>query len=280
MNLTHRVRGQLILSRQLLTRAVYQPVEPGDSLRLAHDLIVCYGAAELALAAICVQLDCLPDKRDICLHDYFDSLRKAVRLDSAAPGMQYVAELHQARSDSQIRSLPPDARRWNRAMEETLEQISMWCQQYLDLRLPDLDSVPTVSIVAADSLPEQPASKEKLSVLALLNPERRRFDCAGSAEIRLALAARPEKGRMVNLSLGGCYIKTEFVFEVGERVEMILEVNKMSFRAAGSVIHIPPSGTTGNGKASQAGIGIQFSEMTAGARNRLQELIAELRLKI
>jgi Tfp pilus assembly protein PilZ len=281
MNLTHRVRGQLILSRQLLTRAVYQPVEPGDSSRLAHDLIVCYGAAELALAAICVQLDCLPGKRDICLHDYFDSLRKAVRLDSVAPGMQYVAELHQVRSDSQLRSVPPDPRRWNRAMEETLEQISIWCQHYLDLRLLDLDSVPTISIIAADSRPEQSASsKEQLSALALLNPERRRFDCAGSAEIRLALAARPEKGRMVNLSLGGCYVKTEFIFEVGEKVEMILEVNKVSFRAAGSVVHIPPSGAIGNGKVTQAGIGIQFSDMTAGARSRLQELIAELRLKI
>ena len=280
MNLTHRVRGQLILSRQLLTRAVYQPVEPGDSSRLAHDLIVCYGAAELALAAICVQLDCLPDKRDICLHDYFDSLRKAVRLDSVALGMQYVAELHQVRSDSQLRSLPPDARRWNRAMEETLEQISMWCQQYLDLRLLDLESVPTISIIAADSRPEQSVSKEQLAVLALLHPDRRRFECAGSAEIRLALAARPEKGRMVNLSLGGCYVKTEFIFEVGEKVEMILEVNKVSFRAAGSVIHIPLSQATGNGKLTPAGIGIQFSDMTAGARSRLQELIAELKLKI
>jgi Tfp pilus assembly protein PilZ len=280
MNLTHRVRGQLILSRQLLTRSLYEPVEPGDSSRLAHDLIVCYGAAELALAAICTQLDCLPGKRDICLHDYFDSLSKAVRLNSVAPGSQYVAELHQVRSDSHLRSLPPDARRWNRAMEETLEQISMWCQTYLDLRLLDLDAVPTISVIAADSGTEQAASKEALSVLALLNPDRRRFDCAGSAEIRLALAARPEKGRMVNLSLGGCYVKTEFVFEVGEKVEMILEVNKMSFRAAGSVIHIPLSGAIGNGKVTQSGIGIQFSDMTAGARSRLQELIAELRLKL
>ena len=85
---------------------------------------------------------------------------------------------------------------------------------------------------------------------------------------------------MVNLSLGGCYVKTEFVFEVGEKVEMILEVNKMSFRAAGSVIHIPLSGAIGNGKVTQSGLGIQFSDMTAVARSRLQELIAELRLKL
>jgi hypothetical protein len=58
---------------------------------------------------------------------------------------------------------------------------------------------------------------------------------------------------------------------------MILRVNKMSFRVAGNVVHIPLLDANGKAKARDLGIGIQFENMTAGARDRLQELIAELK---
>jgi hypothetical protein len=129
MNVSGRVRDQLILSRQLLTTPDPQDSTSPDPSLLARALIVSYGAAELALAAICVQLDCVPDKKYICLPDYFDSLGKTSHSEGFAQEIDYIAELHNVRSNSQLRSLPPDPRRWTRAKEETLEHVARWCQR-------------------------------------------------------------------------------------------------------------------------------------------------------
>ena len=138
MNISRKVRDQLILSRQLLTMPEAQQLTaPGSSL-LARDLIVCYGAAELALAAICVQLDCIPDKKEVCLPDYFAWLRKTVGSECEAQDIDFVTELHGVRSNSQLRSLAPDLQRWTRVKQETLEHVARWCQQFLGLRLLDL----------------------------------------------------------------------------------------------------------------------------------------------
>jgi Tfp pilus assembly protein PilZ len=92
-----------------------------------------------------------------------------------------------------------------------------------------------------------------------------------------------EKGKIANLSAGGCYVKTESTFEVGEPVEMTLHVNKMSFRVTGSVVHVPPPAGAGDGKAGAAGegsgMGVQFRNMSAGSRDRLKELIGDLKIK-
>ncbi len=280
MHVNGRVRDQLILSRQLLTTPNPQYSTSSDPSLLARDLIVSYGAAELALAAICVQLDCVPDKKYICLPDYFDSLGKTSPSECAAQEIDYVAELHGVRSNSQLRSLLPDPRRWTRVKEETLEHVTTWCQQFLGLRLLDLDSVPSVSIPPAAYSPEHSASNEKLSLLALRDPERRRYECFGSADIRLGLVGRLEKGKIANLSPGGCCVETHSPFEVGDQVEMTLHVNKMSFRVTGRVVHVPSSVAVGNRKTTfsgmGSGVGIQFMNMSAGSRARLKELIREL----
>jgi len=277
MNVSGRVRDQLILSRQLLTTPDPQDSTSPDPSLLARALIVSYGAAELALAAICVQLDCVPDKKYICLPDYFDSLGKTSHSEGFAQEIDYIAELHNVRSNSQLRSLPPDPRRWTRAKEETLEHVARWCQQFLGQRLFDLDSVQSVSAPLPANSSEHSASNEKLSLLALRDPDRRRYECSGSADIRLGLVGLLEKGRIANLSPGGCYVKTDSPFEVGEQIEMTLHVNKMSFRVTGSVIHVPSSVAVGNRKATFSGMGVQFLNMSAGARTRLKELIGELK---
>jgi Tfp pilus assembly protein PilZ len=277
MNVSGRVRDQLILSRQLLTTTDPQYSPSSDPSLLARDLIVSYGAAELALAAICVQLDCVPDKKYICLPDYFDSLGKTSHSECAAEEIDYVAELHNVRSNSQLRSLLPDPRRWTRARGETLEHVTRWCQQFLGLRPCDLDSVQSVSVPLPADFSEHSASNEKLSLVALRDPDRRRYECFGSADIRLGLVGLLEKGRVANLSPSGCYVKTDSPFEVGEKIEMTLHVNKMSFRVTGSVIHVPSSAAVGNRKATSSGMGVQFMNMSAGARTRLKELIGELK---
>jgi Tfp pilus assembly protein PilZ len=277
VNVSRRVRDQLILSRQLLTTPEPQPAGlPGPSL-LVRDLIVCYGAAELALAAICVHLDCVPDKRDICLPDYFISLR-APGSEDGALDMEYVAELHGVRFSSQVRSLVPDPRRWNRAKQETLEHVTRWCQQFLGVSLSDLEAVSSVSVAEAADSSGDPAFNENLSLLAYLDPERRRYGCFGSADIRLGLVGLLEKGRIANVSAGGCYVTTDSRYEVGEEVEMTLHVNKMSFRVTGSVVHVPArvSGSHRKTPSSASGMGVRFLKMSAGSRTRLNELIGEL----
>jgi PilZ domain len=232
VNVHHKVCDQLILSRRLLAEPDHQDSTASGPLRLLRDLMVAHGAAELALAAICVQLNCVPDKKDPCLPDYFDSLTRAVHLGSTAQGMEYVMELHRVRFDAQLRFRLPDPGRWTRTREETLERIIGWCRQFLGLSLLDLDSVPTAALApepAADS--KQPAAPG--------GPAKPRYDCVGRAEIRLAHRGQTEKGIISNLSDGGCYVKSELVPEIGDHVEMILQVNKMSFRVGGKVVHIP-----------------------------------------
>jgi Tfp pilus assembly protein PilZ len=96
------------------------------------------------------------------------------------------------------------------------------------------------------------------------------------AEIRLPHRGRSEKGAIANLSLGGCNIKSDFDFEVGEEIELILKVNKTSFRVAGKVVYMPSVAPDGRTHASDLGMGVQFKNMTAGAQTRLQELLSEL----
>jgi Tfp pilus assembly protein PilZ len=279
VNLSRRVRNQLILSEHLLTASEPQGLAPPDPSALARDLIICYGAAELALAAICVQLDCVPDKDEICLPDYFASLRKASDSKCEARDIEYVAELHGVRSSSQLRSLVPDSLRWNRAKQETLERVTGWCQQFLEVSLADLDTAVSVSAAEVTGSSEDAASKENLSLLAFRDPETRRYECFGSADIRLGLVGLLEKGRIANVSAGGCYVTTDSPYEVGESVEMTLHVNKMSFRVTGSVIHVPSRVSGGNRKAAScaSGMGVQFLKMSAGSRARLKELIGELK---
>jgi Tfp pilus assembly protein PilZ len=277
VNVSRRVRDQLILSRQLLTAPEPRPPGLSGPTLLVRDLIVCYGAAELALAAICVHLDCLPDKREICLPDYFAALRTPGSEDGALD-KEYVAELHGVRSGSQLRSLVPDSRRWNRAKQETLEHITRWCQQFLGVSLSNLEAGSSASVAEGADSSEDPAFNENLSLLANRDPERRRYGCFGSADIRLGLVGLLEKGRIANVSAGGCYVTTDSRYEVGEEVEMTLHVNKMSFRVTGSVIHVPAqaSGSTRKAASSASGMGVRFLKMSAGSRTRLKELIGEL----
>jgi Tfp pilus assembly protein PilZ len=279
MNVSRRVRDQLLLSRQLLATLEAQQPSLSDPSFLARDLIVCYGAAELALAAICVQLDCVPDKKEICLPDYFASLRKTAQSECEVGESEYVAELHGVRSSSQLRSLVPDSRRWNRAKLETLEHVTRWCQQFLGVSLRDLDVGSSPSSADASDSSEDSTFKENLSLLAFRDPERRRYECFGSADIRLGLVGLLEKGRVANVSAGGCYVTTNSPYEVGEEVEMTLHVNRMSFRVTGSVVHVPVQVPGGNRKAASpaSGMGVQFKKMSEGSRTRLKELIGDLK---
>jgi len=277
MSVNPRVRDQLILSMRLLTTPDIPDSGSADPFLLTRDLIVSYGAAELALAAICVQLDCVPIKKSIDLMDYLDSLGKTSHSESAGQEIDYVAELQKVRSNSHLRSLPPDPQRWARAKEETLEHVTRWCQQFLGLRPADLGTTSSALLTLPASSLELTGSNGKLSRLALHDPAGRRYECLGSADIRLAFAGILKKGKIANLSGGGCYVMTDFAIELGDQIEMTLHVNKTSFRVTATVIHVPPVVAAGNRKVQSSGMGVHFTNMSAGASVRLRELIAELK---
>jgi Tfp pilus assembly protein PilZ len=273
MDIDQKVCEQLILSRQLLEQPQAQDSAPLSPLNLLHGLMVSYGAAELALAAICVQLDCVPEKKNVSLPDYFDALQKKSRHGIAADSMDYVLELHEVRSDMQLRFRIPDLHRWRRAKAETLEHVGEWGKLFLGLSLFDLNSVPAQAINTSASAASETGPSDPLHPDRVVAP---RYDCAGSAEIRLARGRRLERGAIANLSVGGCSLKSEFPFDIGERVEMILRINQVSFLVVGNVVHIPSLDAVGKSKSSGQGMGIQFKNMTEGARARVLELIAEL----
>jgi Tfp pilus assembly protein PilZ len=274
MIVDHKIREQLFLSRDLLSETAHQDTATPGPLRLLRDLIVAHGAIELALAAICIQLDCLPNKKDPRLPDYLDSLARAMHVAPDEKEVVYVAELYRALIDSQLRFRLPDPGRWARAKEEALEHIASWCQQFLGLGVLDLESS------AAARLDPHVAASEQVRVAeqrgSPAKPAKPRYNCMGSAEIRLASRGQLEKGNIANLSIGGCYVKSELVAGIGDQVEMTLQVNKMSFRVAGFVVHVSARDDGSRRAARECGMGIQFKAMSVGARHRLEDLIAEL----
>jgi len=94
-----------------------------------------------------------------------------------------------------------------------------------------------------------------------------RVSCGGVAKIiSLPSNGLTVPGKVLNLSLGGCGIETDFPLKSGTRAEILLNVNGSSFRAACQV------------RALRAphGIGLEFLHMSALGQDMLKELIREL----
>ncbi len=100
--------------------------------------------------------------------------------------------------------------------------------------------------------------------------ERRRsarYRCSGLAEVlRIPMTGTVVKATVWDLRLHGCRILTDFSFEFGVPLELLLQVKSISFRASGSVKVV----------RGPAEIGIEFTQMSAGGQYRLAELLADL----
>jgi hypothetical protein len=94
-----------------------------------------------------------------------------------------------------------------------------------------------------------------------------RVSCAGLAKI-ISLPSDGLTGpaKVLNLSLGGCGIETDFPLKSGTRAEILLQVNGSSFRATCQV------------RALRAphGIGLEFVHLSTLGQDMLKELIREL----
>ncbi len=271
MKVREHVRGALLLSKELLTRSEFDG-HPGEEQVIAHDIVIADDAAEMALGAICAQLGCPQSARRASISDYFGWLQRVGSPGAAIAGMGYFSELHRTRIDLQRHPNLLELHNWRGVRETTLGFIARWCQDYLHVQVWNLqwqlagavdgndDGEARSTLNGSSSHPANDSAGEDDR---RFNP---RYECEGSAEIRVPSQGRLVRGRIVNLSLGGCYIETNAALDAGTRIEIVLRVTGLAFRAAGEVKSVYGS----------AGVGIQFTGMSAGGRARLKELIGEL----
>jgi hypothetical protein len=94
-----------------------------------------------------------------------------------------------------------------------------------------------------------------------------RFNCAGHAEINcLPSSGIILPGTIRDLSLNGCCIDLSQPIDCGSRAEILVRVNASSFRAVGEVRAL----------RGRSGSGIEFVHLSAGGRDLLEYLIADL----
>jgi hypothetical protein len=94
-----------------------------------------------------------------------------------------------------------------------------------------------------------------------------RFSCGGHAKImRLPSNGIFLPGKIIDLSLGGCYVDTALPIDCGVRAEIMVHVNAASFRAIGEVKAI----------RGRSGASIEFVRLSSGGKDMLADLIAEL----
>ena len=97
-----------------------------------------------------------------------------------------------------------------------------------------------------------------------------RYSCSGLAQITcLPSYGSLVRGRIRDLGLGGCCIEcTETVprLDLGDRTEILVEVNSWFFRATANIKAI----------RGRSGISMEFTRMSAGGSGMLADLIADL----
>jgi hypothetical protein len=134
-------------------------------------------------------------------------------------------------------------------------------------------SLPPVSMNSIHAVPEEatPAASALEPAKPRLHLDRRshgRHAVDTSARLLLVKSAISMPGRILNLSLGGCRIRTDERFQVGifVRIEAEFYLHGLPFRVAGVSQAILDRNT----------IGIRFLDLSDRRREQLTELIAEI----
>jgi hypothetical protein len=94
-----------------------------------------------------------------------------------------------------------------------------------------------------------------------------RYACDGRAEVFLPQGGMLIRGRILNLSIAGCFIEAPTItLERGTHVEVFFESRQLQFRVAGSIAILHP----------RSGVGILFLQVSFRLARQLQLLIGEL----
>jgi hypothetical protein len=109
-----------------------------------------------------------------------------------------------------------------------------------------------------------------------------RFQCGGEAEVRSLASGISARGKIANLSIGGCLIQltgTGHPFRRGEAVEMTFCVRQLPLRVQGSVRQCAeraPDSDDNVGHFPSWVVGVQFTLLTERGKRQLLSLIEEL----
>lgn len=90
-----------------------------------------------------------------------------------------------------------------------------------------------------------------------------RFECNASIEIRTAGAVAPLRGKLADLSLGGCYAEMMNPLRVGSKLELAIWLESAKISTAGMVTSSHPG----------FGVGIKFIGMLSADRESLREYL-------
>jgi hypothetical protein len=93
-----------------------------------------------------------------------------------------------------------------------------------------------------------------------------RFKCEGSVELRSGAGEVRTWGTVTDISLSGCYVEMQATFPVGERLNLLIEINRVRFRTGGQVRTNYPF----------LGMGISFEEISEAEGQNLRMIVASL----
>jgi hypothetical protein len=123
------------LSKFFLQKIRFQSVT-SDRHTLAANIIAAHDAAELAIASVCDQLDCLP-RGETYLMLYFEPYKKATGKELS--GREYFRTLNIARNNIKHQGIFPDGQQWSRVGENVFEYVNNWCSDALQESFLALD---------------------------------------------------------------------------------------------------------------------------------------------
>jgi hypothetical protein len=110
---------------------------------------------------------------------------------------------------------------------------------------------------------EQPVEKEHKPS----GDERRltvRYECEGEAEIvRIPSPGLRDCVKIQNLSLGGCRVAMKNSYPPATQLELLLKIGLLTLRVTGKVR-----------ARYKDGMGVEFDQMSSGARMHLRELVS------
>ena len=92
-----------------------------------------------------------------------------------------------------------------------------------------------------------------------------RYGCAGEAEVVAPGCGLRYRGRISNLSAGGCFIEAQCPLERGTSVEVWMKAEGLPLRVAAHLL-----------VRRRNGVGFRFGEMSARKREQIESLILEL----
>jgi hypothetical protein len=118
------------------------------------------------------------------------------------------------------------------------------------------------------SVPQPYAQPSSVEIFELDRRRHPRYPCEGHAEVFVPHGGLLFRGRILDLSLSGCFIETATInLERGTRVEVYFAARQLQFRVAGHIAAL----------YRKRGAGIAFQNMGPRRARQVDELVKELK---